>query len=337
VAGISWTEDLRSWHEACERAVAPVNHRPLALPDADACQLCSLPLELFAGSTTATAYALRPYVVDARNGAGPRLVTTGALDRYSCSWGLRPIRYLKRDYTTPRWPASVDVPAEIAQARDRQQGVKILIGGLTTVIEAWLDDGGASAGTVSTWVIRPQGTMALETVFGLLAVLNSATFSRLYVERHGAKAMSGKQITIQKRALLEMPVPAPLLARNRARSPAVTCDLGETGTQLAICQRVGRLLQSVSPQCGQGLQNVSPDSGPRQNVSPDSALWPRLDKLGHLAAGLLYGQSPDASLDDYDWWCDRSGLRPDPTPMRDLVALLYAASAERALSISDQA
>jgi hypothetical protein len=215
--------------------------------------------------------------------------------------------------------------------------VKILIGGLTAVIEAWLDDGGASAGTVSTWVIRPQGTMALETVFGLLAVLNSATFSRLYVERHGAKAMSGKQITIQKRALLEMPVPAPLLARNRARSPAVTCDLGETGTQLAICQRVGRLLQSVSPHCGQGLQNVSPDSGPRQNVSPDSALWPRLDKLGHLAAGLLYGQSPDASLDDYDWWCDRSGLRPDPTPMRDLVALLYAASAERALSISDQA
>ena len=45
-----------------------------------------------AGCATGVAYQLREWVLDAEQSPGPRLVTTGALDRYRFHWG-RPQRF----------------------------------------------------------------------------------------------------------------------------------------------------------------------------------------------------------------------------------------------------
>lgn len=158
-------------------------------------------VQVFAGCATGAAYELAPLVADAA-ASGLKLITTGAIDRYACKWGEMPIRYLGRDHQQPRWPEG-DVPRAVAAARERQRRPKILVGGLTSVIEAWFDEDGDSAGVVSTWVLRPKD----QDLWRLLPLLNSATLSRIYMSRHGAKSMSGRQTTIYKQALQNLPMP----------------------------------------------------------------------------------------------------------------------------------
>ena len=173
--------------------------------------------EVFAGCATGAAYDLAPLVGDCpgalRKGTGTissnsaeiepvPLVTTGALDRFFCTWGKRTIRFLGRDYARPVWPQAG--PRAVMAALTRQRRPKILVGGLTSVLEAWFDEKGSAAGVVSTWVIAPKAGVDPWLV---LALLNSATMSRLYFSRHGAKSMSGMQTTIYKRGLLQLPWP----------------------------------------------------------------------------------------------------------------------------------
>ncbi len=262
-------------------------------PDVGAVSLSSLPLRLHAGCATAAAYSLAPLVEDDA-ATGARLVTTGALDRYACLWGSRPIRYLHRTYRRPRWPAIPVAPAAVTRALDRQRGPKILVGGLTAVLECWLDARGEAAGVVSTWVLAPDPGVTLDGLYTLLTILNSATFSRLYMERHGARSMSGRHTTIYQRALRDMPCPAPLA--RAMLSPAergAAPGLDTTAGLLATCCDVGRALQETSVE------------GARRRA---------VDRLGHRAAGLLYGRGEDGAAADYAWWRGRAGAPPDDIP-----------------------
>lgn len=161
--------------------------------------------ELHAGCTTADAYALSVELVDARDTEGQKLITTGAIDRFHSWWGSRKTRYLRQDLLHPRWPGQPK-DAGLGRALERQRRPKILVGGLTAIIEAWIDRTGGAAGVVQTWVIHPSASAGLDWT---AAILNSACFSRIYVSRHGAESMTGRQITIRKRALAAMPVPEP--------------------------------------------------------------------------------------------------------------------------------
>ena len=161
--------------------------------------------DIFAGCATGAAYELAPLVSE-RRGQSPAgtvpIVTTGALDRFRCTWGERAIRFLGRDYARPVWPQSG--PRSVMAALTRQRRPKILVGGLTSVLEAWFDEKGSAAGVVSTWVIAPKVGV---DPWLLLALLNCATLSRVYFSRHGGKSMSGMQTTIYKRGLLQLPWP----------------------------------------------------------------------------------------------------------------------------------
>lgn len=68
---------------------------------------------------------------------------------------------------------------------------------------------------------------------------------------------------------------------------------------LTVCQHVGRALQAI------------PGDHQRRHA---------LDRLGHLAVGLLYGREENGSEDDYAWWCDRMGVMPGDTSPHDLIA-----------------
>ncbi|CAG1000698.1 Modification methylase VspI [Planctomycetaceae bacterium] len=215
-------ESVEVHDETGARAVLPWRDGPWFesaqnSPRVEAARVLGDVAEVFAGCATGAAYELAPLVSERQGpdvakamsgkqspaGTFP-LITTGALDRFRCTWGERTIRFLGRDFARPIWPQKG--PRAVMAALTRQQRPKILVGGLTSVIEAWLDADATAAGVVSTWVIAPRAGVDLWFV---LALLNSATMSRHYFGRFGAKSMSGMQTTIYKRGLLQLPWPEP--------------------------------------------------------------------------------------------------------------------------------
>ncbi len=167
--------------------------------------------QLFGGCATGPAYELKPLIVDSEHDDGLKLVTTGLIDRDTLLWGQQRCRYLKADYSFPRWPVSSDVRT-VARARDRQKRPKILVAGLSKVIEAYLDEGAECAGVVSTWVIIPKADSP-QTRARLTAWLNHPLTSLLYLSLFSGKELSGGNTTIGQRELGALPFPTELAAR----------------------------------------------------------------------------------------------------------------------------
>jgi len=159
-------------------------------------------VSLRAGATTGTAYELAPLVEEAGN--GPRLITTGLIDRYECTWGSRKCRYLKRTYLQPTWPCPST--GSVQRAAVAQHRPKILIAGLSKVLEAVADPQGQLAGVVSTWVAAPVHGQE-QDLWLWEALLNSPVLSLIYAIRYRGKELSGGNITIGKRELAVLPVP----------------------------------------------------------------------------------------------------------------------------------
>jgi hypothetical protein len=261
-----------------------------------------------AGCTTADAYNLKAEIDDSDEAHGLKLITTGAIDRYTSKWGRMKIRYLKDDYIHPRWPTE---PSDrgVERALCRQNGAKILVGGLTAVLEAWFDTKGDSAGTVQTWVVRPRkellGRASSDASWWLTAVINSAYFSRIFVSRFGAQAMSGRQITIKKASLQVMPVPRP--------------TLGEKTSEVLVVDRLTSPFGASAPALDALLVQVCKAMQLGEHPPNEFAA---LDKMAHFFAGARYGRTQEECQSDYRWWCDRANVDPAEDDWATAVRLL---------------
>ena len=105
-----------------------------------------------AGCATDTAYRLAEVVHDAEYGKGLKLMTTGLIDRYMQGWGLGTVRFLKRRFDFPRWPATGDVNPNIGRQIQRQCQPKVLLGGLTKTLTPTSTR--LEMKVVSTWTVR---------------------------------------------------------------------------------------------------------------------------------------------------------------------------------------
>lgn len=182
-------------------------------------------VSIHGGASTGAAYDLSPLVTE--SGAGPKLITTGLIDRYESRWGRARCRYLKSDYDTPRWPAAEDpTPRSVSRAAARQRGPKILVAGLTRVIEAVADLHGELAGVVSTWVVAPLSSES-SAIWLLEALLNSPVLSLVYLTEFQGKELSGGNTTIGQRELKTLPIPADFdtLARARPERPGAYLEI----------------------------------------------------------------------------------------------------------------
>jgi hypothetical protein len=139
---------------------------------------------------------------------------------------------------------------------------------LTRVLEAWLDASGEAAGIVSTWVIQSQAS-DLISLQALVLVLNSATASRLYRQDNGGASMSGRQVTIKKRALLDLPLPRAL-------------------EDLRIRSELAGLSTSV--------------------LAADGQIDLHQDLLAHRRVAELYGRSDAEQNQDLQWWRETGGF-----------------------------
>jgi methylase of polypeptide subunit release factors len=183
-------------------------------------------LQIHGGAATGVAYELRGLVRDAAEGEGARLITTGLIDRYRVHWGERACRFLGRDYEAPRWPreGSAEGSAALWRALARQRAPKVLVGGLSRVLEAVADPDGGMAGVVSTWVLlAPPSTP--RAVWLLEGLLNAAPLSLLYMGRFWGKQIGGDNATIGRRELKTLPLPAGVGAL--LRDPGALAPRGE--------------------------------------------------------------------------------------------------------------
>lgn len=161
--------------------------------------------EVRSGATTAVAYELSPHVT--QRGAGLRLMTTGLIDRYASLWAERRCRYLGQDYRRPRWPQ--DGPVRVLRAQERQRQPKVLLAGLSKVLEAVADLDGSLGGVVSTWTVTPARNTP-DRLRLTEALLNAPVLALLYAIRNRGKELSGRSITVGKRELTALPVPSDL-------------------------------------------------------------------------------------------------------------------------------
>lgn len=316
---LRWPDRLTTWHEA----IAPLDLVAEGRTTLALSRICTID----AGCATAAAYELRDWIEQNEEAGGKRLVTTGVIDRYLCRWGEKETRFLGKRYKTPRWPVAREAPASLRRAIARQHSPKIVVGGLTSVIECYVDETGGDAGVVSTWVLRwasaegagsddDSSPKPRKSLHALAALMNSATFSRRFFALHGALAMNGKQTTIKKAALAAMPLPAVLVERRtptQAPRPLVTA-LGDEGVALDEIQLLDRVGRAMARDRWRRTSSGAPS---------DEAI--AMDDLGHLLAGRLYGRRDVACFEDVIWFRERLGLSAPAT------VEAFRRSAERAL------
>jgi hypothetical protein len=162
--------------------------------------------EIIASMTTGIAYDLSPFVREARSEEianrsidGPiRLVTTGLIEPGTCEWGKRTCRYLKQDYQHPVIESSADsLPAVVRQRLKKVARPKVLVAGLSTRVEAFLDEQGIHAGAVSTYSLFDRND-DVDQLRRLCDYLNSDAVCQKLTAELGATALGGGRITLTK-------------------------------------------------------------------------------------------------------------------------------------------
>jgi hypothetical protein len=163
--------------------------------------------EVSASMTTGDAYAIKPSVRDDFAGNGPKLVTTGLIDPFSCKWGQEECRYLGVNYARPRIDSEAELSPSLAtRLRKAATRPKLLVAGLCNRFEAFLDRKGEYLGAVSTYSIFHPGN-EVKLLQKLCTWLNSPRASELLRAELGAASVGGGFMTLKKKTLQELPIP----------------------------------------------------------------------------------------------------------------------------------
>lgn len=171
-------------------------------------------------ATVAEAYALKT-VIQERADLGDghvlhsqatipyfKFVNSGTIDRYRFLWNQKPVRYLKKRYQAP--VIAIDQPFDpehlISPKRWNQaQASKIVVAGMTLVLECAIDLAGEFFPGKSTTVIRvsPDSPYDLRYV---LAILNSRLMSVYYRTEFGGNALNGGYLRIGPPQIKQLPI-----------------------------------------------------------------------------------------------------------------------------------
>jgi type I restriction-modification system DNA methylase subunit len=164
-------------------------------------------------ATVSEAYEIQPLITEWVRGSERhlRFVNTGTLDRYAILWGCNQTRYLKRSYTKPiveesRWRKLPKKRMQEAQAE------KIVIGGMTKVLECALDTGAYLAGKSTSLVLNCSYPLPY-----VLGILNSKVMSFFYRQRFSGLALQGGFFRIGPPQLRLLPIPSPRTSPSAAK------------------------------------------------------------------------------------------------------------------------
>lgn len=162
--------------------------------------------EVCASMTTGDAYDVKPFVVDESVGEGKKLITTGLIEPNESLWGKSACRYLKSDYQHPRITASDDLTKSLRRRLEKASRPKILVAGLSKVVECFVDAEGECIGAVSTYsIFHPQDDVA--ALKRLCDFLLTEGVSARFKAELGGNAMGGGNTTMKREFLEALPIP----------------------------------------------------------------------------------------------------------------------------------
>ena len=162
--------------------------------------------QIGAAATVGEAYAFKEYIREyssaVSNNPFKKLINTGTIDRYESLWSKEPTRYIKSKYNAP-----IVFDSDLGRFSQRRftqaQANKIIIGGMTKILECVYDEGEYIAGK-STVIVLESGSMNLKYV---LALLNSKLVSFWYRIYFRSLALAGGYLRIGNNEIKAIPIP----------------------------------------------------------------------------------------------------------------------------------
>lgn len=158
---------------------------------------------LHSAASVSEAYDLKDVLEDdASSTTKLKVVNTGTIDPYSVDWGLWPMRYIKQVYNAP-----VVSESALPKPKSWLGAPMIAVAGMARRVEAVLSEAHTYLPAKSTVVVVPLAEL---DAYGLLALLNSESFSERFIAQNQFNTMAGGYITITKTNLGVAPIPADL-------------------------------------------------------------------------------------------------------------------------------
>lgn len=161
--------------------------------------------DIYGAATVSEAYEIKKLI---KNHTGKetkpfrKLINTGTIDRYCSLWSRYPTQYIKDRYAAP---IVYDVQLrQLSETRLHQaRAEKIIIGGMTKVLECFYDKGEYLAGK-STTIILGDGKLNLKYLMG---ILNSALVSFWYRTYYKSLTLAGGYLRISNNEIKTVPIP----------------------------------------------------------------------------------------------------------------------------------
>lgn len=170
------------------------------------------PLESFsvkvsAAATVSEAYEIKKYIGNKSQDISrnyKKLINTGTLDPYWSLWGRQKMQYIKDSYSYPVI-ADKDVIKINPIRYEQSKSTKIIIGGMTKVLECFYDEGEYLA-CKSTSIILSSDSSKINLKF-LVALLNSPLISFWYKNYYKSLSLAGGYLRINNSEIKTIPIP----------------------------------------------------------------------------------------------------------------------------------
>jgi hypothetical protein len=160
--------------------------------------------EVLGAATVSEAYEIQPLIENGSNSAKSlKLINSGTIDRYHSLWGTKECRYLGKSFLHPV-VSTAQVSKLPVKRRAQADSPKIIIAGMTKVLECYPDVKGEYLAGKSTSIVRSN----LDIRY-LAALLNSRLMSFYYDTVFGGNKLSGGYLRIGPPQLAALPICVP--------------------------------------------------------------------------------------------------------------------------------
>lgn len=159
-------------------------------------------ISVLGAATVSEAYLIKNVLLDGKEiNAEFKVVNTGTIDRYTNLWGVSPMQYIKDKYIYPVVYES-DL-ANISRKRLSQaKSDKIIVAGMSKMIEAVYDEGSTIAGKSTSIILGNTNELKY-----LLAIINSKLATFFVHTAYNSLKMAGGFINIGVREIENIPIP----------------------------------------------------------------------------------------------------------------------------------
>jgi hypothetical protein len=175
-------------------------------------KLESLPFisEVASAGPTNEAYIFKEFIREFnpktdKDGTYKRFINTGTVDPFTSLWGIKKCRYLKDDYMNPVVSEN-DIISVNKKRLEVAERPKIIVGGMSKRIEAFLDIDGSYMPGISTFYISIDDSKNIGNLKYLAGLLNSDLLAYWFAGTFTGLKMAGGYLRISHKELRQIPI-----------------------------------------------------------------------------------------------------------------------------------